>query len=149
MNKLTFTLNAIWSIAILLSTLPMQSMENNVQLNEQLALAKEYSSLDSSPDCPLPYFKLEDDLIFACCQVHPKISAISSKNALEDTIKNFMKMRITCKKYHESLTFEKIGNCCKNHSCFARNQIVRDLFLLHPYRSSILSKEYLFIVPLC
>ncbi len=81
MNKLTFTLNAIWSIAILLSTLPMQSMENNVQLNEQLALAKEYSSLDSSPDCPLPYFKLEDDLIFACCQVQedPKISAYCFK----------------------------------------------------------------------
>lgn len=124
----------------------MQSMENDAQLNEQLALVKEYSSLDSSPDCPLPNFKLEDDLIFACCQVqevHPTKSLQESQGALEYTIKNFMKMRITCKKYYETLTFEKIGNYCKNHSCFARNQIVRDS-IVEPKKYSLISKDYHF-----
>ena len=79
-------------------------------------------------------------------EVHPTKSLQESQGALEYTIKNFMKMRITCKKYYETLTFEKIGNYCKNHSCFARNQIVRDS-MVKP--KSILSspKTIISIVP--
>jgi hypothetical protein len=116
MNKLIFTLNVL----IVLSILPAHSMKKENQLTLPV-------NTQNNSDCPLPDFKLEDELIFACCLTQPKKSPVESKKALEDSIKNFIHMRATCKNFYKSLTFEKIGNFCKNHSAYAKNVIFHEI----------------------
>lgn len=115
MNKLIFTLNVL----ILLSILPAQGMKKEKQSTLQI------NAQDNS-DCPLPNLK-EDQLIFACClmqPINPQKSPMESQKALKGTIKNFINMRSSCKKYYEFLTYKHIGISCKNHSSFAKNSLL-------------------------
>ncbi len=99
MKKLTFSINAVLMTAILLSTLSVQGMENYAQV-----------TLDTE--------KYNDN---ECFLIELPSELLPCIQPLMDTIKFFMKLRITCKKFNELLTREKIANRCKEYDLTHKN----------------------------
>ena len=134
MKKLTFTLNATWLSAILLSTLSVQGMESNSSLikwtgnqlshlwtsnTELAAQAEQYNAnncaLTSLPNEILTY-------VFSYYFDKNENQVISLKNS----IKEFMQLSTSCKKFNTLLSYDKIGTLCKNYTKHDKNWALGD-----------------------
>ncbi len=109
MRKLTHIFNVVCMSVILLCSSSVLCMENYEQ---KASIAEEYNQNDP---------RLCDDIlgqIFPCCLAYDDMSVVALAKSedhvklLENSIKNFMKLRSVCKKFNKLLTFEVIGNFC-------------------------------------
>ena len=127
MKKLIFSFNAIWVSAILLSTVSVHGMESSSVKTSSFAKIVSLgspASADRSADRPdyaqvtLDTEKYNDN---ECFLIELPSELLPCIQPLMDTIKFFMKLRITCKKFNELLTREKIANRCKEYDLTHKN----------------------------
>lgn len=102
--------------AILLSTLSMHSMEpKKTKQNDVLHLN---------------ILRLPDEIITSIFS-HYDVQDIDQVKVLENTIKNLLKLSITCKYFHTLLTYETIGAYCKNFTLTDKNETLKKLSTEH------------------
>ncbi len=120
MKKLRLILYAICFSAIL-TILPIQSMENHAQCAAQ---AEEYNDTECPFTC-LPDEKLIE--IFPYCLSDNEDTVAS----LENSIKTFMAINTTCKRFNRFLTLELIREFCKNYTMVGKNKTLQNFKAFH------------------
>lgn len=104
----------------------------------QLALhTKKYNE----NDCLLTNVTLPEELISIEIFPHCLAQDVDQVASLENSIKNFMKLRATCKKYNTLLTFEIIGGFCKKYAPSDKNSLL--YFLLNSWEKGWAKTPYL------
>lgn len=141
--KLIFTTHMILTPALILNTVCIQGMKSNLQrpLNAKSIyfLAKKIQKIEQShapkeyEQCALhaaahnqtnPLLLLPNELlihIFSYCQTEDYVKS------LEYDIKNFMKLSASCKGLNKILTFDKIGQLCKDYAPIDKTETLKQL----------------------
>jgi len=121
MTQLTHTLNALWMSAMLLCTFPINGMEKPCDEQEQWKQSALTIEEYNDHICLLTILPKETLIeIFSHCFVEEELDWIESRyeynaRSLRNNIKDFMKLSTTCKSFNSVLTFDTIGNLCKNY----------------------------------
>ncbi len=103
-------------VVVLLSSLPMQGMEEDWQ--RFIQNAQRYDSNDS-----------DNQLLSLPIEMLGKIVSHHFDNQdLYPDLKLFMKLSTVCKHFNRLLTVETIANCCKNYEQHRRDWVLNDVF---------------------
>ena len=130
MIKLTSTLTIILIFTVLCNAISLQAMEKIIATNEyeqylrrsakiKAEKAEEYNQHDGLTALHNDIF----NYMLPYCHTNNNAEA----EALEESIKTFMRLRIVCKKFNTLLTFETIGTLCHNYAPHIKSQTFRKL----------------------
>jgi hypothetical protein len=119
LNKLHYT--HIFIVTMLFNMLSMQGMENPQHTDMHHPLINVLKPIN----------------IFSYLFLHEKHQLISLKNS----IRNFMKMSITCNDFNKILTYKTIGKLCRNYAQTDKDEFLKNI--LRSYARISNTKTYL------